>query len=829
MPNKCINNQQEERKMKFTSLKLLIPFFIIIFYGMLLAHDTPVHQYVVKQAYYFLENEIGTVPELRDRIGLSFNGAGNDATPWATGYIGVAAMREDLEDPIWGFGGLFDGWTPSVTHFWDADNGDNVTTPIPASPDAYNAFYKAKVYLFGGHNVFLQVPETNWDLGGPILGYIFSYDSVIELYKTGRCYIEGYVDIAGDSHTWEPEETYMDPEGAKEIAAQIIGRVAHLLTDMSVPAHVHNDLHPPPSDSDEYEDWMSQHYLDGYYELPHIDPIYWDAWNAARQGPLLDVYQAVPTHIWEKQIRYLFYTTNQIADRFPSDDANGDNNYTTSYNGDDYSVLNLINEIDHSYNSGSVQPFQVNQYAFRYGIRAVAGLLYWFAVETDMLPRPTPISSATVSPTTNNVGSVKADTYVSGSFVITNTGGTTLNLTIQSSTAFDLDPSNSISHEPIIYRTINPGSSITVNYDGYMGGSVDYGPFTKTITINDNSNNIQKTHTVVGTLLLPDFCESQARASSPEEFIFDKAFIDYYAISNDSLNIDKSKSIKERLGFAYKLLKQPKYEKIENICKMIISLYPESEMGISFYAMGLLWEAAYSDEDAPDFTEKEFKKYLKKLTNQKDKYKINGYAQLILSLLDEGNDIEGLEKLFSDYEYDILKELALFHQFIHYYIHKNDEVTARNISDKLDEIFIVSQYGYEAHLILGDDGYTLEGLQELLKKKQGKSLAKRSENKNDILSEMPNEYKLYNNYPNPFNPTTTIKYSVPKNSDVKLRVYNMMGQLIKTLVNESKAPGFYYIEWNGTNENDSKVASGIYFYRFESGNFVENNKMILIK
>jgi len=99
----------------------------------------------------------------------------------------------------------------------------------------------------------------------------------------------------------------------------------------------------------------------------------------------------------------------------------------------------------------------------------------------------------------------------------------------------------------------------------------------------------------------------------------------------------------------------------------------------------------------------------------------------------------------------------------------------------------------------------------------------------EINSQNPNGYHLFQNYPNPFNPSTTIKYSVPKVSNVKIQVYNMMGQLIKTLVNETKAPGFYNVLWNGTNESNSKVASGIYFYRLESDNFVANNKMILIK
>ena len=95
--------------------------------------------------------------------------------------------------------------------------------------------------------------------------------------------------------------------------------------------------------------------------------------------------------------------------------------------------------------------------------------------------------------------------------------------------------------------------------------------------------------------------------------------------------------------------------------------------------------------------------------------------------------------------------------------------------------------------------------------------------------EIVHDYTLFQNYPNPFNPSTTIKFFVPKVSNVKLKIYNAKGQLIKTLVNEIKAPGLYNVKWNGTNENNSSVASGIYFYRFESDNFIANNKMILIR
>ncbi|MCX6150725.1 MAG: hypothetical protein NTX22_09395 [Ignavibacteriales bacterium] len=122
--------------MNSTRLYLLISFFTIILLKTTFAHDAPVHQYVVKQAYYYLENEKGPIPELRDRIGLSFMGAGDDNQPWSTGYIGVAAEREDLDDPIWGFGGAFNGWTPTVTHFWDSDNGDDVKISIASGSDS---------------------------------------------------------------------------------------------------------------------------------------------------------------------------------------------------------------------------------------------------------------------------------------------------------------------------------------------------------------------------------------------------------------------------------------------------------------------------------------------------------------------------------------------------------------------------------------------------------------------------------------------------------------------------------------------------------------------
>ncbi len=89
---------------------------------------------------------------------------------------------------------------------------------------------------------------------------------------------------------------------------------------------------------------------------------------------------------------------------------------------------------------------------------------------------------------------------------------------------------------------------------------------------------------------------------------------------------------------------------------------------------------------------------------------------------------------------------------------------------------------------------------------------------------------LEQNYPNPFNPTTTISYSVETHGHASLRVYNTAGQLVKTLVNGLQSPGQHSVVWDGTNENDQSVVSGLYFYQLEAGDkFSDRKRMLLLK
>jgi hypothetical protein len=92
---------------------------------------------------------------------------------------------------------------------------------------------------------------------------------------------------------------------------------------------------------------------------------------------------------------------------------------------------------------------------------------------------------------------------------------------------------------------------------------------------------------------------------------------------------------------------------------------------------------------------------------------------------------------------------------------------------------------------------------------------------------LPTVYSLSQNYPNPFNPTTTINFALPEASHVSLDIYNVLGQKVRTLVNEPLAANNYEVEWDGRNETGSEVASGIYFYKLQTDNFVNTKKMIL--
>lgn len=97
-------------------------------------------------------------------------------------------------------------------------------------------------------------------------------------------------------------------------------------------------------------------------------------------------------------------------------------------------------------------------------------------------------------------------------------------------------------------------------------------------------------------------------------------------------------------------------------------------------------------------------------------------------------------------------------------------------------------------------------------------------NKGDDGIQQPGSFKLWQNYPNPFNPSTKIKYQIPEKSNVEIKVFNILGQVVKTLVNGEKPAGYYEVSFNA-----SELTSGVYFYSFNAGNFIQIKKMLLLK
>jgi hypothetical protein len=93
---------------------------------------------------------------------------------------------------------------------------------------------------------------------------------------------------------------------------------------------------------------------------------------------------------------------------------------------------------------------------------------------------------------------------------------------------------------------------------------------------------------------------------------------------------------------------------------------------------------------------------------------------------------------------------------------------------------------------------------------------------------LPEKFSLHQNYPNPFNPETKISYDLPESADVRLSVYNILGQEIALLIDEEQAAGFYTKLWNGRDKAGHPVSSGIYFYRLQAGSNSASRKMVLL-
>ena len=94
---------------------------------------------------------------------------------------------------------------------------------------------------------------------------------------------------------------------------------------------------------------------------------------------------------------------------------------------------------------------------------------------------------------------------------------------------------------------------------------------------------------------------------------------------------------------------------------------------------------------------------------------------------------------------------------------------------------------------------------------------------------LPTAFSLEQNYPNPFNPTTTIEFAIPRSGQVRVEIYNMLGQMVTVLVNEQLSAGVYRAVWDGHDLWGNQAASGVYLYRLQVADYVATRKMVILK
>ena len=94
---------------------------------------------------------------------------------------------------------------------------------------------------------------------------------------------------------------------------------------------------------------------------------------------------------------------------------------------------------------------------------------------------------------------------------------------------------------------------------------------------------------------------------------------------------------------------------------------------------------------------------------------------------------------------------------------------------------------------------------------------------------VPDSYALYQNYPNPFNPVTTLRYDLPERAFVSIRIFDIKGRIVRTLVQGTHDPGRRVVVWDATNQNGEDVSAGMYMYMIQAGKFSQVRKMLLLK
>ncbi len=278
--------------------------------------------------------------------------------------------------------------------------------------------------------------------------------------------------------------------------------------------------------------------------------------------------------------------------------------------------------------------------------------------------------------------------------------------------------------------------------------------------------------------------------------------VNYYASSLNQVqdNFNPEWNLSRKLLYAKSLIRNKNNIESQTILKDIINTYPDSS--ISSYAMNLLWNS-YRDNNLDSL-----KSFLHSLLGKKQDKDIYGLAEIILAQYDKDNTPNALDKIMIKYTSENIKQMALFGKFLYYINVSGNKDMAIVVLTEIDHRYPGSYISEDAHIQLGD------------KINQGNKFKADSTLSEKSLSKI----NLFENYPNPFNPSTIIIYILKEKDKVTLDVYNILGQRVVSLINDIQSEGKHSVNFDGSN-----LPSGIYIYKLTGTNFSISKKMLLIK
>ncbi len=801
----------------------------------------------------------------------------------------------------------------SSTHFWYADNGDNVSTTINAAlnfgiagthtfsftvPNAFQKFMKLSnpnrswtLKYFDGNT---QHSSTFTKAGGGTITIIWydylgiQYNSLKELYLTGRAWIVGYYNLQGQWVNCN-YEIVLSQGGRDAFTWEILGRMCHLLQDMSVPAHANIDPHDNSNDpnsglrEDSYERYFGYDY-------------YWNANNVYSQvGSIINPYLGTdPLH-------FLMYTTNQIANHFGSNGPhmNQPNDFFLGNpQPEELSYLNSLNLSQFGSPTSMTHPLTTEQILnvrdkmFPQAIRATAGLLYWFAIEANLIPPPPPIppiiASFTQSPNplyrgnngtvTCNLSQGNGNLSYNWSIVSGNTGFSISNDTLET-VSIHYSNTDAISNPNTIYNSYENNLAIEGPGGAMLQCSVwnSAGSFIANAFVNlaNTSHGCPFVYTWNGQEWIED---NNILPQSQQPDLLGQDVTDYYQLFTKPVLEDEKYYLaigefEEEISY----LDQIKLLVIDHPKETFVTVNDEGQIiqfaKPAYYASAQLdsadvikmlyeldnitVEASEGDtlyltfddvnttaepwilivgQSHPIYKDKITGKILNKERESFNSFRLRrnptynwvlapttGSSTLDVQIAWEQaasidyTDVCHKHELPSTVyqaqleiaEHNLLGDVTtLLYTIDEEYIelNKDEFVTLTYAAPQVDEnmertFVLVSRGRYE---------------------RQTNKMSKPTAIEDEII--LPKETKLYSNYPNPFNPSTMISYSLRDEGRVSIKVYDILGSEVATLVKETKPAGTYEVEFNA-----SQLPSGVYIYRMQAGSYTASKKMLLVK